>query len=107
MSGRFFLLALLGTLTCAQVEAGEVGTTAIEVPASVAIPFGHKVGDRWRLLVERREDVAGRKGRVVATEAEAEVLSPYGRGFLVDLRWLSLTEGSHTVSLAPRSAANA
>jgi hypothetical protein len=100
-------LALLGTLTCARVEAGETGTAAVEVPASVAIPFAHRVGERWRILVDRREDVGGRTGTTVATEAEAEVVSLYGRDFLVDLRWLSVTEAARTTVLASRSAANA
>jgi hypothetical protein len=105
---RFLLiLALLGTLASARVEAGEIGTAAVEFPEAVAIPFGHRVGDRWRLHVERREERAGRAEPLVTSEAEAEVLSLYGRDLLVELRWLSVTEGARTLSLSPRSAENA
>lgn len=76
-------------------------------PEAVAIPFAHRAGERWRLLLERREVSDGREGPPVLTELEAQALSPYGRDLLVDLLWLTLTQDGRRQPLWPRSGSNA
>jgi hypothetical protein len=107
MLRALLLLSFLGAMASARAQAGEIGTAAVEIPETATIPFERRIGERWRLQVECREDRAGVAGIPVAAEAEAEVVSPYGRDLLVDLRWLAVTERARTVPLTPRSAANA
>ena len=83
------------------------GTERAVAQEPLAIPFEHRVGERWRLVVERREGSGGQEGPATESEVEAEVLSPYGRDLLVEVRALAMRAGGRRQALAPRAPENA
>ncbi len=87
-----------------------------EVPPAQTIPFAHRVGDRFRLRIERtvRERMDRRQSQkdskqsnTFAADIDVEIVSLYGDGYVAELHWLALERGSRRVACYPPTAANA
>ncbi len=76
-------------------------------PEPLAIPFAHRAGERWRLIVGREVQDGGRLLESETLEARVEVLSPLRRGWLVEVRATSLSAGGRVLPLEPRRAESA
>ncbi len=98
---------LVPALLLVAAGLGIRGAAAAPAAEALSLPFAHQVGARWGLRFEREE----RRGESVApkrlSEAQAQVLSPYGRDLLVEVRWRRVVEGAQATELEPRRAASA
>lgn len=88
--------------------SGDAGPGAEEraAPRST-IPFRHRVGDRWRLVIERRAVEDGLEGPAEVLAHEAHVVSPLRRDFLVELLALERRTDDARELLQPRGPRNA
>ena len=82
-------------------------SSLVEMAVPEMLPFEHRVGDVWRIVVQRRDGPVGAEEAPVTVESEAEVVSPLGRDRLVEVRAIAWTEGERTEPLVPRTPENA